>query len=99
MDKKIIEKEEGKNFLRGNILRVWIQPGASKDEIVGFRDGFLRLRLRVLPEKGAANKACQKILGEALKIAPEKIKIIRGEKSRRKLLKILDENPVWERLK
>lgn len=82
-----------------NILKIWVQPGASKDEIIGFRDGFLRLRVKAPPEKGEANKACQKILGEALKISPEKIKIIKGERSRRKFIKILAENPSWERLK
>lgn len=87
------------DFLADNILRVWVQPGAAKDEIIGFRDGFLRLRVKARPEKGEANKACQKILGEALKIAPEKIKIIKGEKSRRKFIKILAANPSWERLK
>jgi uncharacterized protein (TIGR00251 family) len=86
-------------FFPHNILRVWVQPGAAQDEIIGFRDGFLRLRVKARPEKGEANKACQKILGEALKIAPEKIKIIKGEKSRRKFIKILAENPSWERLK
>ncbi|MGB9701015.1 MAG: DUF167 domain-containing protein [Thermodesulfobacteriota bacterium] len=86
-------------FLPDNILRVWVQPGAAKDELIGFRDGFLRLRVKARPEKGAANKACQKILGEALNIAPEKIKIIKGEQSRRKIIKILAENPSWERLK
>lgn len=85
--------------LADNILKVWVQPGATKDEIIGFRDGFLRLRVKARPEKGEANKACQKILGAALKIAPEKVKIIKGEKSRRKFIKILAENPAWERLK
>lgn len=82
-----------------NILKVWVQPGATKDEIIGFRDGFLRLRVKARPEKGEANKACQKILGAALKIAPEKIKIIKGEKSRRKFIKILAANPSWEKLR
>lgn len=76
------------NLCAGNILKVWIQPGAGKDEIIGFRDGFLRLRVKARPEKGEANKACLKILGEALGIAPQKIEIIKGEKSRRKILKI-----------
>lgn len=87
------------DYFADNILKVWVQPGARKDEIIGFRDGFLRLRVKARPEKGEANKACQKILGAALKIAPEKIKIIKGEKGRRKFIKILAENPAWERLK
>ncbi len=81
-----------------NLLKVLVHPGAAKDEIIDFRDGCLRLRVKARPEKGEANKACQKILAEGLRIAPQMVKIVKGEKSRHKLIKILAENPSWERL-
>ncbi len=77
------------------LLKVWVHPGAAQDEIIDFRDGYLRLRVKARPEKGEANKACQKILAEALRIAPQMVKIVKGEKSRHKVIKILAENPSW----
>lgn len=70
------------------LIKIWVQPGSSREEIEGFRDGFLRIRLKAPAERGEANKACQKIIAAALKISPSQIKIMRGEKSRRKLIKI-----------
>ena len=67
-------------------LAVSVQPGASADAVVGFDDGVLRVRVKAPPIEGRANAALSKLLAGILGVPPSNITIVRGARTRRKLL-------------
>jgi hypothetical protein len=77
-----------KETKQGVIFDVLVQPRASKNEIMGNQDGFLKIRLTSPPIEGKANKLCLTILAEKLKVNKSLVEIIKGDKSRRKTVKV-----------
>jgi len=69
-------------------LRVWIQPKAAKNEVVGWVDGALRIRLTAPPVEGKANKGLVEFLADWLNIPRSQIRLLNGQKSRYKLVEI-----------
>ncbi len=68
-------------------IEVRVIPSAKKREIK-FEENFLKIKLSSKPQDGKANRELVEILSEKLGIPKSKIKIVRGEKQRKKLLKI-----------
>ncbi|MFQ5900293.1 MAG: DUF167 domain-containing protein [Thermodesulfobacteriota bacterium] len=79
----IIEDKEG--YL---IIKILVQPRASRKEIPGIQGDALKIRLTAPPVGEAANKQCITLLSKALGISKGRIEIIEGLKSRKKKLKI-----------
>lgn len=77
-----------------------VTPRASKDELLGWQDGALRVRLRAPPVEGRANEALVRLLAERLGIAPSRIEVVSGGAARTKRLRIvgLTEGEVLARL-
>ena len=50
----------------GELLRVRVQPGAGRDEVIGWREGALRVRVTAPPHDGRANVAVTRLLAAAL---------------------------------
>ena len=71
-----------------NNFPVKVQPKASSDQVVGYRDGVLQLRVTAPPEKGRANAAVVALLAEALGVAKSRVRIVRGQTSRDKVLTV-----------
>jgi uncharacterized protein (TIGR00251 family) len=69
-------------------LRVRVQPGASRSKIVGERDGVLVVRLTAPPIEGKANEALRRLLARQLRVPRSGVEIVRGAKSRDKLVQI-----------
>ena len=67
-------------------LRVRVQPRASREELVGAREGALVVRLTAPPVEGAANKALTRLLGKKLGVPPSAVAIAAGSTSRSKLV-------------
>ena len=87
-------------------LLIYTQPGASKNEVVGFYGDPARIKIKVKarPVEGEANAEVITFLAKLLGIAKSKIQIERGHTSRQKDLIIdlpqdLKEEEVMERLK
>jgi len=68
----------------GALFRVRLGPGASKERIVGRFGEALKVAVREPPEKGRANRALEKLLANALGLAPRDVRVVRGETSRDK---------------
>jgi uncharacterized protein (TIGR00251 family) len=70
----------------GCVIRLLIQPKASKTEVIGPFGEPPRLKLRVMapPVEGAANAAVLEFLAKKLGVAKNKVHLIRGEQSRLK---------------
>ncbi len=76
------------------ILKVYLQPKSSKNEIVGpFRDG-IKVKVTAPPVEEKANKALVWLLAKEFEISPSCIEIIGGYHSREKRLRILTSNPL-----
>ena len=70
------------------IFKVYLQPKASKNEIVGsYRDG-IKVKITAPPVEGKANEALIRFLAKELGVSPSYIEITRGHHSREKTLKI-----------
>ncbi len=70
------------------ILKVKIIPCSKQNEIVGFIDDWLKVKIKAKPEKGKANKELIKFLVQKFNIAQDKIKIMSGLTKRNKVLKL-----------
>jgi hypothetical protein len=77
-------------FLQGRddgvIINVYVQPRASKNQLVGLQADELKLRLTSPPIEGAANKLCREFLAKLLGVAKGQVTLVAGDKSRHKRL-------------
>lgn len=64
---------------------IYVQPRASKSAITGIHDGCLKLAITSPPVDNKANRAVAAFLADFLKLPLKNIKLIVGDKSRRKL--------------
>lgn len=78
----VIEKDGAVTF------HVRVVPRASRSEIVGFRDGALRVRIAAPPVDGAANAELIRLLAKKFGVARSDIEIVSGETSKNKRIKI-----------
>jgi uncharacterized protein (TIGR00251 family) len=70
------------------ILKVYLQPKSSKNEMVGpYRDG-IKVKVTAPPVEGKANEALIRFLAKGFGISPSCIEIIKGLHSREKTLRI-----------
>jgi uncharacterized protein (TIGR00251 family) len=89
-------------FLRaqpdGTLLLVKLQPRASADEIVPYDGNGAELRIRVTapPVDAAANEALIQLLADRLDCARRCVELVRGHKSRHKIVKLHGVNPSEE---
>jgi uncharacterized protein (TIGR00251 family) len=74
--------------LRTTQLKVRVQPRSSNPGIGAKRGGTLIVRLKAAPADGAANKELIAVIAKAAGIAKGKVTIVRGEKSRDKVLEV-----------
>jgi uncharacterized protein len=70
------------------LLLVAVQPRASRDALTGLHGNALKLLLMAPPIEGAANAACLHFLATLLGISQARLSIIRGTKTRHKLIRI-----------
>ena len=72
----------------GLVLKVHVQPGASRNQVLGLHGDALKVRLTAPPVEGKANKACIGVLSEALAIPKARIEIVTGHTSRKKNIRV-----------
>ena len=70
------------------LLAIKVQPRASKNEIGAAQGGELKIHVTAPPVDAAANEALVELLAEILECGRNRIEIIRGHKSRHKVLKL-----------
>jgi uncharacterized protein (TIGR00251 family) len=76
------------------LLRVRVQPRASRSEIVGWRaDGALSVRVAAPPVEGAANAAVAALLAAALRVRASAVTIEHGARGRDKLVRVTGLTP------
>jgi uncharacterized protein len=72
----------------GLVLRVRVQPRASRNALGGEREGALVVRLTAPPVEGAANEALARFLGKALGVAPSAVRVVSGATGRNKVVRV-----------
>lgn len=73
---------------QGVVLKVLVQPRASRDEVVGPHGDGLKIRITAAPVAGAANKQLLKFLAKKLRVAKSQMSIASGATSRAKSVAI-----------
>jgi uncharacterized protein (TIGR00251 family) len=69
-------------------ISIRLQPGARRNELVEIRQGMLLARVTAPPLEGRANRALCRLVAERLGVAPSRVAIVRGHRSREKLLRV-----------
>jgi uncharacterized protein len=69
------------------LIEVRLRPRGHRDELLGMRDGVLQARVTAPPVDGKANRALCKLVAKRVGIAPSRVSVVRGEKSRDKLVR------------
>lgn len=87
------QKNEPESFLSvspdGKVLiRVYVQPKASRSRLVGLHDGCLKLAVAAPPVDGKANKQVVKFLAGMLDVPVREVTVKSGLQSRRKLVEV-----------
>jgi uncharacterized protein (TIGR00251 family) len=67
-------------------LTVKVTPNAGRNEITGFKEGVLHIKIGAPPDKGKANKELIDFLAETLGIRKSAIGIIKGQTSHNKVV-------------
>ncbi len=69
-------------------LHLYVQPGGKKSEVLGEHDGALKVRIQARPVEGQANAAIVDFVAKTFGVSRSKVNLIRGEKSRQKVVEI-----------
>ena len=67
-------------------IRVRVWAGARREELLQSDDGLIVARVTAPAHEGRANQAVCRLLAKQLRIAPSKVAIVRGARSREKLI-------------
>lgn len=77
-------------------LKVWVQPGAKRDELAGMHDDSLKIRLCAPAVDNKANQALVLYVAGLLGLKRNQVSLSAGHTSRRKTLRVLAEKePIW----
>ena len=68
-----------------------MKPKAKKNEVIGWQEGVLHIRVMARPVEGAANRETVKLLARYFGVTPSSIEITGGHKSRYKRVVITTE--------
>lgn len=77
--------QEFKSSIR---VHLWIQPNASKNEIVGPYNDCLKIKIKAPPIEGRANEEIIEFFSKLLKTPKKQIEFVRGETGRAKVIEI-----------
>ncbi|MDY0161990.1 DUF167 domain-containing protein [Desulfobotulus sp.] len=67
-------------------IALFVQPKASKNEILGLHGNALKIRIKAPPVDGAANEACIQFIAKMIRRPPSSLCLVSGHSSRQKQL-------------
>jgi uncharacterized protein (TIGR00251 family) len=74
----------------GIVLRLHVQPGASRARVAGVHGDALKLQIRSRPIEGAANRELVAVLAEVLAVRPAAVAVVSGLHARAKRVRVDD---------
>lgn len=69
-------------------IEVRLRPRGHRSQLMGISDGVLQARVTAPPVDGRANKALCRMIAKRIGIAPSKVSVVQGEKSRNKVVRV-----------
>ncbi len=72
----------------GVVIVVHVQPGASRDEVVGPHGGACKVRVVAPPRAGKANTAVEDLLAAAFELPRASVEVVAGASGRRKRVRL-----------
>jgi hypothetical protein len=69
-------------------IDVRLRPRGSRDELLGIRAGALEAKVTAPPVDGRANRALCRLIAKRVGVAPSRVSVVRGEKSREKVVRV-----------
>jgi uncharacterized protein len=69
-------------------IEFYVQPRASRTEVVGMHDGRIKVKLAAPPVEGAANAALVQFIATKLGIPKSRVRIVAGATARRKVIEV-----------
>ena len=81
-------------------ISLHVYPNAPRNQLVGFSDGVLGVKIAAPPVKGQANRELVAFLSQVLGVGKSSLAILRGHTSRNKLISVKDlsQEEVMQRL-
>lgn len=81
-------------------FQIRVSPKAPCNQICGWVDGALKVKVKAPPVQGKANKEVEEFLAEILQVSRRKVQILSGETSRSKRVRVwgLDPQALLHRL-
>lgn len=77
------------SYQDGLVLRLYIQPKASRDAIIGLHGDEVKVAITAPPVDGQANAHLVKFLAKQFRVAKSQVLIEKGELGRHKQIKIV----------
>lgn len=71
------------------ILRLHVQPGAKRTEVVGMHGDALKVRLAAPPLDGKANEALVRFVAEVFGVPGRQVELLSGHTGRSKKLRVI----------
>lgn len=71
-----------------NRLYLKVTPGARRNEITGYSDGILQVKVTAPPVQGIANRELIEFLSRSLGVNKSSVAVVRGQTSRNKVVTI-----------
>jgi uncharacterized protein (TIGR00251 family) len=88
LNPRTLESFLGRPSVKETLVKVYLQPKSSKNEVVGpYRDG-IKVKVTAPPVEGKANESLIRFLARECRISPSSIEMIKGHHAREKILKI-----------
>jgi uncharacterized protein (TIGR00251 family) len=75
------------------VLRLHVQPGAGRSELVGRHGDAVKVRVAAPPEQGRANDACRRLLAEVFDVKESAVSLVAGPTNRSKRFALAGADP------
>ena len=70
-------------------LKIRVIPNAKRNQLTGYREGELILRLNAPPIEGKANRAAVEFVSQYFGVPRSAVRLVGGERSRHKIFEIV----------
>ncbi len=70
------------------LIRVRVTPRSGRDEVIGWQDGELRVRVRAAPVEGQANEALCRLIAKQAGVPYSAVEVVSGGTARVKTLRV-----------
>lgn len=69
-------------------ITVKVTPRASRNQVLGFEDGVLRVKVTAPPVEGEANQAVVQLLADFLGVSRRDVEVVKGDTARQKIIEV-----------